>query len=482
MKKQVLAVVFGLLVVALVGTGIAVAVFLPRYVRGQIVEQAKRRGIELEPGEISFRLGWVQVKDAKLALIGVPGVSVKAGLIDVELASFVPQRFALGDVHIEATGSAATLEASIASWLRAHEREFSEPVVMKPVTLEYRQSPSPPPDITVAGAEVSAEKSELHVTATRLSVQAKELGAIALTATKERAEVAMTLGLSDLKNPTLSFDATGGEHWKLHVALAPVTLARLGSAFNTALPLPNVTASGTVDLDVPRVMTPVAHPSGRADVTLKGYVPPHPVELDGFVFGDTTEVGTRFTLVPEQLKLLLEDTRIKAGAFALQGTGTLAMEGAGPILRLNLSGALACAALASAAAETRLGAALGRVTGKAARTTLEGSVGVRVVVEADLTNLDKPRVLPTITPGCGLKPLSLAELRALGNLLPDVLDPAVADDLAKLLKTPPTLPGLGAGVELDVSRLGKLPLPTLPLPTPPATPKPSAPRAPASGR
>ena len=33
---------------------------------------------------MSFRLAWVQVKDAKLSLLGVPGIRAKAGLIDVE--------------------------------------------------------------------------------------------------------------------------------------------------------------------------------------------------------------------------------------------------------------------------------------------------------------------------------------------------------------------------------------------------------------
>lgn len=487
--KKVVAVLFGLFVVVALGVGVAVLVFLPRYVRAQLIEQAKRRGVELEPGEVSFGLGWVQVKDAKLSLVGLPSVRAKAGIIDVELARFTPQRFALTDVKVEATGSAAALEADLATWLRAHEAQFTEPVSMKPVAVEYRQQPSGAPSIAVSGGEVSAAQAELRLSASRFSVEEHELGAMRLTGKKNHAELAMTLGLSNLDNPTLSFDATAAEGWKLHIALAPVLLGKLGAALNTAMPLPSVTASGTFDLDLPRVLTPVAHPTGRADAALKGYVPPHPVELDGFVFGDTTEIASKFTVLPEQLKLVLEETRLKAGTFVLQGGGSVNVEAGGPRLRLNLTGALPCGALAGAAAQTRLGAALGRLTGKAARETLAGSVGVRVIVEADVLNLDKPRVLKTITPGCGLKPLSISELRALGELLPEALDPAVADDLAKLLKTPLALPQLPPDTNLDLSRLGKVPLPTLPLPTlplpiptPPKPEKPSAPRAPASGR
>jgi hypothetical protein len=481
-SKKILAILFGLFALGAAGMAIVLAVFLPRYVRGQVIEQAKRRGVELEPGEVSFGLGWVQLKDAQLSLVGIPNIRARAGIIDVELDRFVPRRFTLNQVKIEASGSAATLEANLGTWMRAHEAQFTEPVFMKPLDVEYRQQEKGEVSIALNEGEVSAEKDRLKLVAKRATAEQHELGAIRLNGKKDYAELALTLGLSELDNPTLSFEAQRGEHWKFHVALAPVVVARLASALKTELPFSNVTASGTFDLDLPRVMSPVSHPVGRADATLKGYIPPHPAELDGFVFGDTTVVGTRYTVIPEQLKLLLEDTHLKAGAFELKGSGSVGVETGTPRVRLNLTGALPCAALAGAAAQTRLGAALARVSAKAARTTLEGSVGVRVVVDAELMNLDKPRVLKTIVPGCGLKQLSLSELRALGELLPEALDPAVANDLANLLNSPLTaLPQLDKDTKIDLSQLKSLPLPTLPLPAP-ALPKPTTPRAPASGR
>src|SRR5690606_18706848 len=104
------------------------------------------------------------------------------------------------------------------------------------------------------------------------------------------------------------------------------------------------------------------------------------------------------------------------------------VEGAHARLALLLSGALPCNALASAVAQSRLGQALGKVTGKAALQVLSGSVGVRVSIDADSRDPARPRVLKTITPGCGLKPLSLEELVKLGELVPEALDPQVARD------------------------------------------------------
>jgi len=462
--KKVLAILFGLLVLGMLSMGVLVAVFLPRYVHGAVQEQARRRGIALEPGDISVGLGWLQIKDSKVSLVGVPAIQATVGIIDVELDGLTPKRFTLNRASIQLTGE-ATVQEDLASWLRAHQSEFSEPVFVKPLSVEFRQAAKGDPALRIADGELSADRDHMRLNARELALASRKLGAMRLSAKKDSAELGITLGISELDNPILSVEARTGETRNFHAALSPVALGRLGAALQLELPLPLVIASGTFDAELPRVMTPLSHPSGRTDITLKGYVPPHPLELDGFVFGDSTEFSSRYTVFPEQLRVAFEDMRVKAGSFELKGTGSLGMDAGGPSLRMNLTGSLPCAALASAAAETRLGKALGRLTGKAAREALNGGVTVKVSVQASLLALDKPRILKTITPGCGLKPLTLGELRALGELLPSALDPAVGDDLAKLLKGPlPALPNLGPGTQIDLSQLGALPLPKLPLP------------------
>jgi hypothetical protein len=181
------------------------------------------------------------------------------------------------------------------------------------------------------------------------------------------------------------------------------------------------------------------------------------------VFGDTTTVSSRFQLEPDALRVRLEDVVIKAGRFVLTGTGQVSWEVDHAKLSLRLSGQLPCAELASAAAESRLGRALGRVSGKAARQVLAGSVGVRVVVDADTREPERARTLKTITPGCGLRALSIAELVALGELVPEALDPRVLRDLQTLLEAPlPTFPNLGKDTQLILPGIGSLPFPPLP--------------------
>jgi hypothetical protein len=69
----------------------------------------------------------------------------------------------------------------------------------------------------------------------------------------------------------------------------------------------------------------------------------------------------------------------------------------------------------------------------------------------------------TITPGCGLRPLSFEELVKLGELVPEALTPEVMADLKRLIEegVPPPPPG-SALPNLSIPGLGKLDLPLLP--------------------
>jgi hypothetical protein len=84
------------------------------------------------------------------------------------------------------------------------------------------------------------------------------------------------------------------------------------------------------------------------------------------------------------------------------------------VLRLDLKGKLSCAAVADSAARARVGSVLGRLLGEAAKRVVQGSVGVRVVIRADTRNLSDAQVDRTIGVGCGLRPLSLDDLKKLG--------------------------------------------------------------------
>jgi hypothetical protein len=207
---------------------------------------------------------------------------------------------------------------------------------------------------------------------------------------------------------------------------------------------------------------------GEAKLVLDGWIPPHPVELDGFVFGKTTTVESQMTFAADGKRVDLTGTRITAGRFTLSGGGTLTREETALTLALDLAGALPCDALAAAAAESRLGRLLGREMGvkggNAARQVVGGSVSVRILVNGTTADLANAKVTRSIGIGCGLKPLTLEELLRIGEgLLPTELS-HLPDELERITGVPKgTVPALPSGLPA----LPKLPSALIPPPLPP---------------
>ncbi len=473
--KKVLLGLVALGLVVLVGLGVAALIFVPRYVEREVIAAAKQRGIELEPGEISFGWGWVQVANSRARLVGVRSVQLELKLADVALDGRVPLVFALADVRAEATGNPLVVADELSAWSRAYEKLTPEPVTINGLSLTFRSAAGAEPELTLSGAKMVAKAGRVTLDAPKASLYGRALGPLRLGRDPEKVTLLVTLGQTPIDNPLLNVEIRSGEQTLVHAALRPITVGELGKAIGIALPRPAVSISGSADLSIPKSLLS-GRVTGRMDFALKGYVPPHPIELDGFVFGDTTTVASALELQPERLRIEIKDARVKAGRFEVTGGGELRAEGRNQgRLLLSLRGELPCNALAGVVAETRLGRALGKLSGKAVRTVIGGGVGVRVSVDVSTENPDQAQIVKTITPGCGLRPLSFEELVKLGELAPEVLDPAVLADLKKVLEEGVHAPANSALPNLEIPGLGKLDLPMFPgLGKPPASGKPKS--------
>ena len=75
------------LAAALLGAAVALLlVLLPRYVEAKVLSSAEAQGVVLEPAQISFGWGWVQITQVKVSLEKVRSVAMQVGRIDVKLA------------------------------------------------------------------------------------------------------------------------------------------------------------------------------------------------------------------------------------------------------------------------------------------------------------------------------------------------------------------------------------------------------------
>jgi hypothetical protein len=242
------------------------------------------------------------------------------------------------------------------------------------------------------------------------------------------------------------------------VELRPTRLEQLAGPLGVALPVQGVTASAKARLQLPATLGggPI---EGEVSSALDGFVPPHPVELNGFIFGDRTTLDTKLSVSPDGSTVTLTDTVVEAGAFRLKGGGRIERQTDHAIVRMDLSGNLSCSAVADAAARARIGSVLGRLLGKTAKKVFSGSVAVRVRVLADTRNLPAASVERQIGIGCGLKPLTLDDIVELGlsdearQIVGDL--PTVVEQLPSVIKK--GLPALPSGLPPLPSALPPIP-------------------------
>jgi hypothetical protein len=310
---------------------------------------------------------------------------------------------------------------------------------------------------TVAGAAFSAQSCKLS---------GFEMGKVGAGFTKTGGDVSIGFGDQSAQAAPLRLDASVDAKGagKLGVVLTPTKLGLLGKGLGIPLPLPDVIASGNVELLLPAGAVDGGEVKGKFSSSLKGFVPPHPPELDGFVFGDLTTFDTDLSVDSARSRVTLTNSKVKAGKFELSGGGSVLRQGLDALVDLDLKGTLPCDALAGAAAESRLGQLLGRASGQQGKRTalalVRGDVLVEVGIKASTKQLQNAKLTQKIGVGCGLRPLSLTELL---TLTPNAKDlQAIGNEVGKKLEDI----GKDLGLPPVPSSLKLPPLPPFPLPEP----------------
>ena len=470
-----------LLVLAILGalllgaTGIVLLVVLPRYVEGKVLSTAEEQGVTLKPDQIAFGWGWVQLTQVKVNLDHVRSVEMQVGRIDVTLDGMTPRSIELSNVDGTVTGSITNVGLELSEWTKAHPTAYSLPLNANNVHVRFVEPAGTPPWLDVTSGELTRTVSGGVFAAQHARFLGVDLGKVGAGFAREASTIALGFGESDLGRAPFRVEVSPAA--KIPTAtftLAPTAAEKLAKPIGIPLPVPGVVVSSRTTIAF-ATGAAAGSISGTTEITLKGYVPPHPFELDGFIFGDTTSFDTKFTLPPTRDRIVLTESHLKAGKFELHGDGLLARSSDHSEATLNLKGELPCSALAAVEAESRLykilGAALSAKAGEFAKKLVNGSVSVGLSLHADTRNLLASRIDRTIGVGCGLRPLTLAELSKLVPLPADISEllqnlPALPSDLSKL----PGLPGLPSGLPPLPSGLPALPaglpqLPDLGLPT-----------------
>lgn len=458
----------GIVVVGVIAIVAAILLYLPGYIEKRVVAEAKARGIDLVPGEVSFGYGWVQLSGASAKLIGAPSFAAKLDLVDVSLQGFTPVQVQLSGVQAGVSGGLPRVLLELGEWAKNHPEAFAAPLLASRVHLQVAEVAAGAPWLTLSNGVLTRTLAGAVFSAQSCNLSGFEVGKVGAGFTKTGGNVSIGFGDQSAQAAPLRLDASVDAKGagQMSVVLTPTKLGLLGKGLGIPLPLPDVIASGKVDLAFPPGLTG-GEVSGKLSSSLKGFVPPHPPELDGFVFGDVTTFDTNLSIDAARNRVTLTDSQLQAGKFVLHGGGSVLREGLTATATLDLKGTLPCDALAGAAAQSRLGQLLGRASGKQGKRTalaiVRGDVSVEVGVQANTQDLPNAKLTQKIGVGCGLRPLSLAELIALTPNAKDLQ--AIGNEVGKKLED------IGKDLGLPPVPSG-FALPTLPpLPSLPAAPK-----------
>jgi hypothetical protein len=471
--KRLLLVLAGLAFVALVAVAVAAFVFVPAYVEREVKRRAAERGVELTIGSLEYGWEWVKLHDTRARLIGVSVVTLHFDTVDVALDGSELVSLGVEGVDAKAEGSLPVVALELGAWSKRFPSAYALPLSASGISFAWRPSATEEPWLFLSGGSLAKTSAGTAFAAEKARVAGGDIGRVGASYASTASSVALGFGESELSKAPLRIDAEQAPRPKVTLTLAPVPLERMAGPFAMALPVKDVVGSGKVTFDFASRDSMVPS-GGHARLELKGYIPPHPVELDGFVFGDVTVLETDLRVGSGLGDVRLENTRVTAGKFELSGSGTITREADAARVKLDLQGALPCDSLASAAAESRLAKLLGRAAGRkagiAALKLVGGAVAVRVQVDASTANLPGAKLERSIGVGCGLKPLTLEDLRALGELLFQGDLSKFPEELEKLLpkgplpipsRLPPIPSGLPSAFRIPTS-----------FPTPP--PRPSA--------
>lgn len=399
----------------LIGGSIIVLLFLLKpMIRDRIVEEARRRGVDLTPGDVSVWFGTASLSNSRFQLLNVRGISGHVDALDVMLSGFDPKRLAAEGVQLDVVGSAADLVLDVGEWVKNHPDAFQVPMSARRIDVTWRPDPTTAPWLVVQGGSLTEFTGGKQFTAERAQVAGIQIGQIGAAWTTSNASINMGFGKADLANAPVRVQvAHAATPPTATITLMPTSLEELAGPLGVSLPIKGVTVSGVAELAFTQAIErgPI---QGRLRALFDGFVPPHPVELNGFIFGDATTFSTTFAIPADRDQVVFTNSEVTAGAFKLRGGGRLVHSGDHGTLHMDLSGNLSCRAVADAAAKARFGTVLGRLLGDTAKRVLQGSVAVRVTVDADTRSLDQARIGRQIGIGCGLKPLDLSELADLG--------------------------------------------------------------------
>jgi hypothetical protein len=413
-------------ILAVVGVAaLAVALFHEAVLRYFIKREALDRGVELEFETMTIGPGWLRLRKVSMKLQGISGFEAEVARSRILWDGFFPEditKIEAQGITARAQGSVADLALELSEWVKDHPDAFRIPVVAVEVSGEWRESAAAKPWLVLSGGSLSpapgGARNSVAFLAAGASVEGIAIGPIGGVWSSEGGVVSLGFGRPSLADAPVRIDIRPkSKPPTADIVLRPVTMVDMGSPMGLKLPTEKARLEGTAKVELlERDGKDLVQ--GSVSMSLHGWIPPHPKELGGLVFGDRTVFGTAFKLSEDRKTATLTDANVTAGAFKLKGSGSIERRGDYAVARMDMAGSIPCSDMARSAAAAHFGRAAGTFAGDVTKFVMEGSIAVSVKIEADTRDLANPKINQGVGVGCGIKGLPQIKFPLPGIKLP----------------------------------------------------------------
>ena len=374
-------------------------------VRYLVQQETQRLGFILSYDTISLSnlFSRARLHRAHVELEGVRGLYADVDDIGVELEGFKVKRIITAGARVVVEGSAADRLLELGAWSNGHPELYRIPGEASGVAINWATTLGEAPWLSLQDGALSASGGNATFHTPSAKVAGLPIGAVGAAWSDAEATITVGLGSETIADAPIRVELHPKEApATAALTLRPIKLASLGAPLGLTLPAPGAVAEGSAALTLGnRAGRGVIE--GTASFTLTGWVPPHPRELGGIVFGDRTTFATKLSVSEDHRKVTLSETAMSAGALKLKGGGTVERRDTYALSALDLKGSLPCADVARSAVASSWGDLAGQLAGGFAQIAVEGSVGIKVHVEADTRDLKAAKLTHEVGVGCGLR-------------------------------------------------------------------------------
>jgi len=392
--------IFGIVVVLVaIVIGIGAANYR-QFIREWIVRDALKRGFVIDFADFEIQPDLVKLSRVRATIVDVPGIEASFETLTVHLQELNPLKIEGAKSIVDVSGAPDELQRGLLTFAKTHQDSLQLSLVFDG---EFRYGSGGKPIAVLMGEVSSPGNGELAFNGS-FRVRETNLGSLVFRRSKDN-KVEMGLGLTLSDKPVVSFAFDVLEvPFRTTVNFASQKVEDVSRALSLPVPkgLEGSSVEGSVSLVLDGELPSKPH-HGTGAFVVTGWVPPHPRELDGIVFGKTTKLGTTFEILPDLGEVRLTKATVDAGTLHLEGKGNIWREGLSARTKLDLAGNVACTELGASAIGSHVRGIVGDLLRGVARMTMGGSVKIRVTVEADTNSISEAKVQQAVDIGCRLR-------------------------------------------------------------------------------